>query len=91
MRWTGPGGTALGPTQRGLNVNQELQNFARKTLKDGLSQLPDRWQTMFKRMYATGDLTADISDVVDKMPEEKLDWAMDQVRKSISKLNASKI
>ena len=40
---------------------------------------------MFKRMYAKGNLDMNINDVVDNMPEEKLDWAMQQVERTLSK------
>ncbi len=33
------------------------------------------------------DLDMDINDVVDVMPERKLDWAMQQVQRSIDKLS----
>ena len=69
-------------------MNNQMQEFARTTLKNGLAQLPEGHQRMFKRMYSPDDLDANISDVVELMPEEKLDWAMQQVERSLSKLSA---
>lgn len=66
-------------------MNNQLQEFARQNLKDGLAQLPESWQTMFKRMYSHENLDADINDVVDSVPEDKLDWAMQQVQRSLDK------
>lgn len=66
-------------------MNNQLQEFARQNLKDGLSRLPESWQTMFKRMYSHENLDADINDVVDSVPEDKLDWAMQQVQGSLDK------
>jgi len=66
-------------------MNNQIQDFARQTLKDGLSQLPEDWQLMFKRMYSHENLEASINDVVDSMPEDKLDWAMQQVERSLAK------
>jgi hypothetical protein len=66
-------------------MNKTLSNFAREKLKQGLLQLPDGWQMMFKRMYSHGNLDADINNVVDNMPEDKLDWAMQQVEQSLIK------
>ena len=40
---------------------------------------------LFKRMYAHGNLDADINSVVDSMPAEKLDWAMQQVYNTLRK------
>lgn len=66
-------------------MNQTLQNFARQQLKDGLSKLPESNQLIFKRMYSHTDLEKPINDVVDAMPPEKLDWAMQQVEASLKK------
>ena len=80
-------------------MNDALQQYARDTLKDGLSQLPAGWQNLFKRMYGgkptrrgedsltLAEIEArPIDEVVDEMPAEKLDWAMQQVERSIAKL-----
>ena len=66
-------------------MNEQLENFARNELKVGLNQLPESWQLTFKRMYAHKNLTMPIDEVVDKMGVEKLDWAMEQVRRSLEK------
>ncbi len=66
-----------------MMMNKELQDYARQKIKDGLSQLTEGNQEKFKRMYSHGDLDRDICDVVDSMPEEKLDWAMTQVSNTI--------
>lgn len=66
-------------------MNEKLKDFAREELKKGLSKLPESWQLRFKQMYSHGNLDADINDVVDNMPEEKLDWAMEQVERSLEK------
>lgn len=70
-------------------MNDELQKFARATLKTGLAKLPGGWQLTFKRMYSHNDLDKPINEVVDAMPADKLDWAMEQVRRSIEKLDAA--
>ena len=67
-------------------MNPQLQTFARQTLKDGLAQLPDGWQWIFKLMYSHNNPNLPINKVVDRMPEGKLDWAMQQVENSIKKL-----
>ena len=68
-------------------MNNQIQEFARNILKESLSQLPDGHQVKFKRMYSPENLDAPRSDVVDSMPEDKLDWAMQQVEYSIARLN----
>ncbi len=61
-------------------MNIELEQFARKTLKEALIKLPDAHQRMFKRMYSHKDLEKDINQVVDDMEADKLDRAMQQVQ-----------
>lgn len=40
---------------------------------------------LFKRMYSYKNLKADINDVVDALPEDKLNWAMQQVQRTLDK------
>lgn len=65
-------------------MNNELQAFARNELKMGLSKLPEKNLTVFKRMYANCNLKMDINNIVDSIPEEKLDWAMQQVQRTLN-------
>lgn len=65
-------------------MNDQLKNFAKQELKRGLALLQEKSQTIFKRMYSKGkDLS--INDVVNQMDEDKLDWAMKQVKRSLEK------
>lgn len=64
-------------------MNSQLQDYARSELKKGLSQLPESYQMMFKRMYSHNKLGSSINAVVNSMDESKLDWAMQQVSKSL--------
>lgn len=70
-------------------MNTQLQNFARQTLKDGLSQLPENQQMMFKRLHSHRNLNVNINDVVAKMPEDRLDSAMQLVERSLKKFEGS--
>jgi len=65
-------------------MNDTLQEFARQDLKDGLGECNEQQQLLFKRMYSHKNLDASINDVVDNMPVEKLDWAMQQVSKTLT-------
>lgn len=78
-------------------MNEILDKFARATLKTELARLPEEWQGRFKVMYGCfveegkkGMIEEikliPINDIVDKMPSEKLDWAMTQVQNSLNKL-----
>lgn len=66
-------------------MNTKIQDFARSILKGGLSKCTEAEQLIFKRMYSHENLDRDINDVVDNMEEEKLDWAMQQVDRSLAK------
>ncbi len=66
-------------------MNKKIQDFARAVLKEMLAKLPESNHFIFKRMYSHKKLEANINDVVDAMPEDKLDWAMQQVQRSLDK------
>ena len=66
-------------------MNNTLSNFARVQLKEGLAKLGEKEHIMFKRIYSHGNLELDINEVVNKIPEEKLDWAMQQVENTLKK------
>ena len=67
-------------------MNKSISDFTRQQIKEGLKQLPDNWQMMFKRMYSHNNLDCDIVTVVDNMPDEKLDWTLSQVENSLKKI-----
>lgn len=71
-------------------MNKELSDFARQKLKDGLAQCTDEQVYMFKRMYSHKNLELPINDVVASMPDEKLDWAMQQVSRTLEKQTQSR-
>lgn len=72
-------------------MNQQLQDFARSTLKAGLARLPPENLRVFALMYGRKNGKRSVedavamspSDVVDEIPAEKLDWAMQQVERSL--------
>ena len=65
-------------------MNDTLVMFARLNLKDNLAKCSLGQQMFFKRMYSHKDLEAKIESVVDSMPDEKLDWAMQQVQRQLA-------
>ncbi len=67
-------------------MNKQLQDFARSEIKKGLAKLPESNHLLFKRMYSHENLDLPINDVVDKMEYERLDWALQQVERSVNKL-----
>jgi len=66
-------------------MNQQLQDFARSTLKANLRKCTLEQLSIFNRMYSPDDLEKSIDDVVDAMPEKRLDWAMQQIQRTLDK------
>lgn len=64
-------------------TNQILIDFAKKTIKELLSQCTEGQQNKFKLMY--GDINKSIEEVVDKMPNDKLDRALTQCEYQVFK------
>ena len=71
-------------------MNDQIQQFARQTLKDGLAQCTEGQCSLFKRMYSFKDQSLSIDAVVDRIPSEKLDWAMQQVQGTLDKAIAQR-
>jgi len=67
-------------------MNKELQRYARETLKEQLKQCTELQQNLFKRMYSHDNQDLSIEQIVDNMEESKLDWAMQQVERTLSKI-----
>ena len=84
-----------------LNQIEGLEVAKRDALKTDLQKCTPKQQEIFKRMYAhwaedvartrtpPNDemLSIPIDEVVDNMPEGRLDWAMQQVNRSMEKAN----
>ena len=69
-------------------MNETLKTTAKQILKDLLSQCTEGQQTMFKRMYCHKKLELPINDAVDKMADDKIDWAITQCERSVAKNKA---
>ncbi len=72
-------------------MNDQLQAFARNELKKNLSKCTTGEKLLFKRMYSHKDLDAHTDKVVDNMPEERLDWAMQQIQRTLDKKEKSNV
>lgn len=66
-------------------MNEKLQEFARTTLKSDLAKCTDAQRDIFARMYGRFGVNDNINTVVDGMPEDKLDWAMQQIKNTLEK------
>ena len=63
--------------------NETLINLAKVALKNLLSECTDEQKLMFKRMYCSKNLELSVDDAVDQMDNDKIDWAMTQVERTI--------
>ena len=75
-------------------MNKLLKETAISYLTESLARLPEGNQRIFKLMYGrnNGKRSVEdteampINDVISEIPDDKLDWAMQQVMRSIEKL-----
>ena len=75
-------------------MNNQLEEFARNTIAEGLYKLSSEQNKLFKMMYGRAEgersiedtLAMDLEDVINEVPSHKLDWAMTQVENSVNKL-----
>lgn len=68
-------------------MNNTIKNFVTNRLKELLAECTEGQQLMFKRMYSNGNLHEHINNVVDQMEDDKLDYALTQVERTIDKNN----
>ena len=66
-------------------MNKTINNFAKTQLKELLKKCSEPQILMFKRMYCHKNLEATIEEAVDQMDEEKVENAMNQVERTLSK------
>jgi len=64
-------------------MNKAFVEIARELIKINLALSTEDYRIMFKKMYSHDNLSRDINEVVDNMPVDKLDWAMQQIQRSI--------
>ena len=67
-------------------MNNNLQDLVRSEILEGLQKLPAAWQLIFKRMYSHENLDAPLDQIVNNIPEERLNWAMQQIINSLNKV-----
>lgn len=72
-------------TEKNSPTTIKADKFVRDSLKTMLDQYTKPQRMLFKRMYSHGNLDATISDIVDNMPYEKLEWAVCQVENTLAK------
>lgn len=57
--------------------------FIRAIIKDSLGDCTDGEQLVFKKMYSPKDWDLPIAEVVDMISKRNLDWAMQQVHRTL--------
>lgn len=76
-------------------MNETISNFIRDKIVQGLQKLPEAHQRMFKLMYGRNGGRRSVEDtealsvefIIAEIPEQKLDWALSQIERSLDKLN----
>lgn len=68
-------------------MNNTISEFARKKIIEGLLLCTEDQVLIFKRMYSHKNLDIDVYTMVRLIPDEKLDWALTQVERTIKKNN----
>ena len=76
-------------------MESEFYAAARKLLMDGVAALPPEWQRKFRLMYGRDKGRRSVADaetvplyvVIAEVPNESLDWAIQQVQNSHDKLS----
>jgi hypothetical protein len=68
-------------------MNATLSTQARNYLKVLIARCTEPQQLLFKRMYSHKNLDLPINEVIDNMPDEKLDWAVSQCERTVNKNN----
>jgi len=66
-------------------MNTTIKNVAKEMLKESLAECTGAQQLMFKRMYCHKNLELPINEAVDQMADDKIDWAMTQVERTVEK------
>lgn len=66
-------------------MNDQMQQFARQTLKNNLARCTEGQQGRFKQMYGFKIRNLPVDVIVDRMPADKLDRAMEQVQRTVDK------
>lgn len=72
-------------------MNKQLQDFARSWLREALAELTEGNRRIFKLAFGRQDGNRSVSDaesihidiVIDEVPEEKLDGAMQLVQRTL--------
>jgi len=64
-------------------MDDYMKLCASNYLKMNIAKCTETEQQLFKQMYSHKNLTLPIEEIIDSIPEEKLDWAVGQVRRTL--------
>ena len=63
----------------------KIKAYRRQILIDLYNQCTEPQQMIFKRMYSHKNLELGINDIINKMPDDKIDWSIQQCEKTVEK------
>lgn len=80
-------------------MHDALKSYAHQYIRDGMSNIPEEWHVTFKNMYGRkgGKRSLEdaqkmtIDEVLLEIPDDKLDWVMQQIDASIRKLESTRV
>jgi len=70
-------------------MQESIRKEYKLRIKKGLEKLDKGCHSLFKRMYSHDNLERDINEVVDRIPDNKLDNALSQVERTINNISAT--
>jgi len=66
---------------------EKIKAYRKQVLIDLYNQCTEPQQMLFKRMYSHKNLELPIDTIIDNMPDDKIDWAIQQCERTVEKNN----
>ena len=66
-------------------MNKTISNTIRQSMKKMIIHCNDNEQLLFKRMYSHNNLNLHINDVIDNMPDDKINMGFTQIENTLKK------
>lgn len=66
-------------------MNKKVQELIRGDIKSNIGLLSEEQELVFRKLHAGGNTMASIYDIIDNIPADKLESAMDLVDRTLAK------
>ena len=74
---------------RAFTNQDKICQYARNKLREGLAKCTIAEQEIFKQMYSHDNLKRHTNEIIERISEEKLDWALCQIERTLEKRGIS--